>query len=53
MTALSIYVIIIIISVNLFVPALFFCFVDIVDLRASIAQSATSVYQTLITTVNG
>lgn len=31
----------------------FFCFVDIVDLRASIAQSATSVYQTLITTVNG
>lgn len=43
-----------IIAVNLFDPALFcVCFVDIVVLRASIAQSATSVYQTLITTVSG
>ena len=43
-----------IIAVNVFDPGLFFvCFVDIVVLRASIAQSATSVYQTLITTVSG
>ena len=44
-----------IIAVNVFDPALFFlfCFVDIVVLRASIAQCATSVYQTLITTVSG
>lgn len=42
-----------IISVNLFDVALLFCFVDIVVLRASIAQCATSVYQTLITTVSG